>query len=164
MATTSAAVPGVGTTAGTVSCADATTATLYVDSGYVSVLGRVALAGGAGAYALQTATSRVPDPSKRFWSKTGLLVRGDDEIVLEAPEAEEFWFGWGSPADPAKRLTIRECGGDSNVWTVFVGGFWTDRPKCVHLTVRASGAETSLPVGLGAPCPGQLPPLGPTER
>ena len=146
----------------TLSCADAITATLSLDAGYTAILDQVSLSGGTGARALQTASSGRTDSSQRLFSKTGLLTYGDREVTLEVPEGESFWFGWGNPATPTRRLSIRGCPGAA--WTVFVGGFWTDGPKCVNLIIRTAGREATTSVGLGDPCPGQLPPGGDTER
>jgi hypothetical protein len=126
------------------------------------VLGEMTLAGATGTSALQTAASGETDPTMRLWSKTGLLTYRDHHVVLEVPEREDYWIGWGTPGVPAKRLSIRGCTGAA--WTVFTGGFWASDPKCVTLIVRARGKAEPVLVGLGEPCPGQSPPAAPTER
>ena len=144
------------------SCADAVTATLSLDAGQTPILDQMSLTGGTGARALQTVSSGLADASQRLRTKLGLLTYGDREVTLEVPEGESFWFAWGNPWSPTRKLTIRGCSGPA--WTVFAGGFWTDRPKCVNLIIRTAGREATASVGLGDPCPGQLPPNGYTER
>ena len=156
------AAPATGAADGVISCVDAITATLRPDANARVVLGQVIVAGGTGDRALQTVRSGEVEPSQRLWSKTGLLTYDDREVVLEVPQGQSYWIGWGNPSVPSKRLIIQGCSGAA--WTVFVGGFWTDAPKCVDLLVRTGGQQATVAVGLGDPCPGQSPPGAYTER
>lgn len=131
------------------------------DDGNAEVLGRFALAGPADKQALPLVRSADADPQRRLWTKIGLGVRGDSIVELSTAEGESFWFAWSSADKPSQQLTVGGCGAD---WRFFPGGFWTDRPKCVHLVVRIDGDTATLPVGLGEPCPGQLPPSTPSQN
>jgi hypothetical protein len=114
--------------------------------------------------ALQTSASGDADPSARLFAKTGLLVKVDASLELVAPDesADAPWIGWGSPAKRTRRLIVGHCPGSSQ-WHAFAGGFWVRNPGCMALLVRAGHQERRVTIGVGAACPGQLPPPAPTE-
>lgn len=135
--------------------------------GYEVVLGVVALPTSPGARALQTSRTGEADPAARLFAKTGLVVRAGARFTLAAPPgAPPLTIGWGRPSDGFHpSLAIPGCpdtGGTG--WLAYPGGYRVADPACVVLVVRAGGREQQVRVGLGTPCPGQLPPDGPSER
>lgn len=129
--------------------------------GYEEILGAVALPTSRTARrALQAGDGAGSDV---LFAKTGLLVRGDQSVVIEqvpgsgAAGDPPALLGWGEVA-PATRFTARPCPGAPE-WRVFAGGLYVARPACVHLRVRVGGRTTEVSVGAGAPCPGQRRPV-----
>jgi hypothetical protein len=133
------------------------------------VLGVVALPASPTAKAL--GTGRLEDPRlPRLFAKSALLVRaGASFELLAAPASpKSLAFSWsphpGSPS-PTRSLMIRTCRSTSNsAWVAFVGGYYIDRESCVSLIVRTSTDQRRVRIGLGAPCVGQQPPVGPSQR
>ena len=57
---------------------------------------------------------------------------------------------------------VGPCSGQSK-WIVFPGRYYVSKVGCFNFVVRAKDGDHKLSVGLGAPSPGQGPPVGPTE-
>jgi hypothetical protein len=133
------------------------------------VLGVVALPAEPTAAALGTA--RLKDPGlPRLFAKSALLVRAGATFELSTAHGspKSLAFSWhphqGSPA-PTRSLVVRGCRSTSNsTWLAFIGGYYIDHSSCVALIVRTSTAQRRVRIGLGAPCAGQQPPVGPSQR
>jgi hypothetical protein len=98
-----------------------------------------------------------------LWTKDGLVVSTDR--VVEVRVADEwrgkFSFAWGQSLDgPVERLRIPACSSSRGAgnWLAFTGGYYVAEPACVSLVVRVGRSEQRVPLGIGAPCPGQNPP------
>jgi hypothetical protein len=118
--------------------------------------------------ALQTARTHDVPPDPRLFAKTGLLIRADSRFSLLVPHGERLWIGWANgPAQPHKAVVVRGCASPSEThsdWLAYPGGFWVQAVGCYSLIVKSRGHEQRMRIGLGAPCSGQKPPEGPTER
>jgi hypothetical protein len=118
--------------------------------------------------ALQTSATSGGDPAVRLYAKTGLVIRAGTTFDLVVPdEAKEMVsLGWGNgPITPSWRVTVAcPSRATPDQWLAYPGGYWVPRPACVPLIVRAGGKEKRVHVGLGTPCPGQLPPQGRSDR
>jgi hypothetical protein len=133
------------------------------------VLGVVALPVSPTTAAL--GTGRLGDPDlPRLFAKSALLVRAGATFELSSAHgsAKSLAFSWnpheGSPA-PTRSLVVRRCRSTANsAWLAFIGGYYIDRASCVSLIVRTSTAHRRVRIGLGAPCVGQQPPVGPSQR
>jgi hypothetical protein len=130
-------------------------------AGFEVVLGVVALPTSSAGRALQasdTGDASVP----ALFAKTGLLVRAGHAFDLAVPArpGNGLAIGWGNRAfRPSERFAVPECADRYGTgWLAYPGGYWTDRPVCLPLTVRAGGREQVVDIGVGAPCPGQQPP------
>jgi hypothetical protein len=151
------------TSARSLSCRDAITATTVLNGDYESILDVVALpTATTSPRAAQTGRSRLADPTMRLFAKVGMLVRGRQAVELAVPANGGYWIGWGQPGAPTKVVRLRGCADTG--WIVFAGGFWVASPRCLELEVRLNHHTRSVKVGIGDPCPGQLPPLAPSER
>ena len=132
------------------------------------VLGVVALPTSSKAAALGTSRSPSADPAVALFAKTGLVIKAGTTFELVVPdEAKDMVsIGWGNgPIKPSRRITVScPAGASSSGWLAYPGGYWVPRPACVPLIVRADGREKRVHIGLGTPCPGQLPPQGPSEQ
>lgn len=132
---------------------------------YETVLGIVALPASPGHEALQTSRSG-GEGVERLFAKTGLIIKAGSSFDLVVPDGTTLGVAWGSgPVPPSRRLHVPACpsaGGDG--WLSYPGGYWTERPACVPLTVAAGGRRQQVRIGLGTPCPGQRPPEGPSDR
>lgn len=142
-----------------------TTTASEVDPGRsrVVVLERVALP----AVALQANRFRDNAPSARFFSKTGLLVRPGAKFDLIVPKGlrTKLMISWGGSgrtfvlhAPPCGPGGERDQFDSYDMWDVYAGGFYVREPTCAALKVKAGGITQRVPVGIGAPCPGQFPP------
>ena len=135
---------------------------------FEKVLDVVALPTSSKAAALQTGRTGDPDPAVRLFAKTGLVIKAGTKFELVVPdEAKDMVsIGWGGvPSTPSRRVTVScPARASSSGWQVYVGGYWAPRPACVPLIVRAGGKEQRVLIGLGTPCPGQLPPQGPSDQ
>lgn len=135
---------------------------------FENVLGVVALPTSSKAAARGTSRGGDPDPAVRLFAKTGLVIRAGTTFELVVPdEAKDMVsIGWGvGPVKPSRRVTVScPAGASSSGWLAYPGGYWAPRPACVPLIVRAIGKEQCVHIGLGTPCPGQLPPQGPSDQ
>ena len=55
------------------------------------------------------------------------------------------------------------CAGLSHEWVAIPGGYWVSETMCAPLTVRVGSRTATVRIGIGTPCAGQAPPVGPTE-
>jgi hypothetical protein len=137
-------------------------------SNYQIILGVVALpATRPGSNALQTARSGLPNPANRLFAKAGLLIRAGStsRLVVRPGAGDRPSIGWGSPAPMSHELVIDRCrAGGGSGWLSYPGGFWVARPSCVSLLVESGGRQRQMRIGVGGPCPGQKPPLAPTQN
>ncbi len=123
--------------------------------------------------ALQTSTSELTafglaqmspaDPPFRLASKNLLVIRADVEAELVVPGRwiGKFAFQWNSPRH-TNNLRIGPCVSQSE-WLTFPGGYRVAEPGCFDFIVRTSNGDRSISVGVGQPCPGQMPPVEFTE-
>jgi hypothetical protein len=114
--------------------------------------------------ALQATRVTTPETGDAYFAKWGLQVRRDTHVELSVPPRAngEFWIGWGNAAEPSDRVVVDRCAG-SRPWVVFAGGYWVRTPGCVELEISVDGSRRqTVSIGIGAPCPGQLPtvPVG----
>ena len=135
-------------------------------AGFQVVLGVVALPASPRYPALGTAPTGEGNGPLRLFAKSGLLVRPGAAFDLSVPEpfAGRLRIGWGSPGTPSRQLLVDRCANQGGGWLAFAGGYWIDRPACAALTVRVGDKQQQVRVGIGAACPGQGPPPGPTQR
>ena len=135
---------------------------------FEKVLDVVALPTSSKAAALQTSRTGEPDPAVRLFAKTGLVIKAGTKFELVVPDEAKGMvsIGWGgAPPTRSRRVTVScPARASSSGWQVYVGGYWVPRPACVPLIVRAGGKEQRVLIGLSTPCPGQLPPQGPSDR
>ena len=113
----------------------------------------------AAAVAVPTGTMLPPLPQgsaeRSLFAKSGLVVRADATVTLDVSGAAAVnpRIGWGSPADPGRRVRLIGCP-DRLGWLVFPGGYWVDRPACVPLTVTVAGRTERVAVAVGESCTG----------
>jgi hypothetical protein len=128
---------------------------------YETVLGVVSLPTSPASAALGASDSGDPAVPALF-AKTGLLVRADtpSELVVAPQPGNRVAIGWGNVSfGPGQRFVVPACPDTYGTgWLAYPGGYWADSPLCLPLTVRASGQEQEVHVGVGASCPGQAPP------
>lgn len=131
------------------------------------VLGVVALPASPGYPALQTSLTGDQAGPTRLFAKTGLAIKAGATFELVVPEQyhNRVGIGWGgAPSAPSQRLVVPGCtdtGGTG--WLSYPGGYWIDHPGCIPLIIRVGNRSQQVSIGLGAPCPGQAPPQGPSE-
>jgi hypothetical protein len=124
------------------------------------VLGVVALPVSPGYPALQTSVTNGP---RRLFAKTGLVIRPGTmfELIVPVRFASMLSIGWDTPS---RRVVVSGCSAPAGGgWLGYVGGYWIDHPACVAIIVSAGGRQQQVPIGLGKACPGQRPPLGPSQ-
>ncbi|NDL60657.1 hypothetical protein [Phytoactinopolyspora mesophila] len=96
-----------------------------------------------------------------FFAKAGLVVRGGRHVELLVPPeyADDLRIGWGGhPSSPGISV-LADCPGH-DYWLAFAGGYWVSEPGCYTLHIRVDGEpEEEAGIGIGAPCPGQEPPV-----
>jgi hypothetical protein len=146
-----------------VPCSQSIETAVSTPEGYQVISDAVALpTAAASATALQTSASGETDAGGRLFAKAGLLVQGGASFEIVVPEAARpgLSIGWGSPAVRTIDLA-GDCPGEG--WLVFAGGFWVDAVGCRSVVVKARGQETTVQIGVGAPCAGQTAPPQPTE-
>jgi hypothetical protein len=163
-AATTAGIGPPGSTGATLDCRDAidTVAAPPASAGLTTVLGVVALpAAGPSRAALSTNRTGDREPARRLFAKTGLLVHAGASLTLRV--ADDAWaqIGWGSPGHPARSLEVPACPGDG--WLAFPGGYYVGSPQCLPIVVSAGGHVRRVTVGVGAACPGQSPPVPPSD-
>jgi hypothetical protein len=113
--------------------------------------------------ALQTNRSGDLDFAGRLFAKAGLYIASGSSFSLIVPAdwVGRLTIGWGSPGQRTTHLYVRDCAASAlqKHWLAFAGGFWIDQPACVPLLVKTASQQQTVQIGLGAPCPGQAPPL-----
>jgi hypothetical protein len=138
--------------------------------GMQPVLGVVALPISPQSAAL--GTGRLGDSAlPRLFAKSALVVRSGSSFRLQAsPDSPSgLAFSWnphetGEPS-PTRSLVVSHCrASSSSRWLAFIGGYYIDRASCVSLTVSTSTGTRRVKLGVGAPCRGQRPPVGPSQR
>lgn len=114
--------------------------------------------------ALQTAVRTSDDGSVYFFAKTGVIWRNDASFDLVVPEELQpvLAIGWGETASAAHQVSLRCDEGGKGEWIAAPGGYWISEPICAQVVVRSDDEEQTVGIGLGAPCPGQAPPVDPT--
>lgn len=133
------------------------------------VQGVVALpASGHMRWALQTTLTGSRDPAARLFAKQGLVVRAGARFELIVPTRlrGRLSIGWGNAGQGHVGSTIRVpgcLGGHGERWLDFAGGYWVHSTICAPLIVDAGGVRRRVWIGIGTPCPGQLPPPRPTQ-
>jgi len=130
------------------------------------VLGVVALPASPRAAALQTARSG-DGGQPRLFAKSALVIRAGASFELLAVQAPPRGptFSW-SPgiSAPTRRLVVSECRSTENSrWLAFIGGYYVNRTSCATVIVRTATRQQRVRIGLGASCPGQRPPQGPSQ-
>jgi len=138
-------------------------------TGLHTVLGVVALPTAPAYTALQTSRTGMHG-RLRLFAKTGLLIKPRTRFELRVPAAltRRMAISWGNAGDPPprSRFVVDDCGRGTTTgsrWLVYAGGFYVSHPACVPLEVIANGRRARVRIGVGTPCPGQRPPLGPTQ-
>jgi hypothetical protein len=136
--------------------------------GFEAVGDAVALQTSASAPdAIQAGVTGDGDPVRRLFAKTPLLVRPDEQSeVLVAPEwinRAFVWWGNTGGQEPSARFVVGPCHTGSTKWIVFPGGITVSEPGCIELIVRHDGTDNRVSLGIGAACPGQGPPVGPSD-
>jgi hypothetical protein len=146
-------------------CADAIDFVSGVPDGY-GIVGEVAAlpTSASSKSALQTSDHGGSDPASRLFAKTGLLVRPGHQFDLGVPEGfqDRVAIGWGNSGATAHRLIVPPCESDQN-WLVFAGGISVADPECISLEVTTESDRETFKVGVGVACPGQNPPVGPSD-
>jgi len=138
-------------------------------SGLRVVLGVVALPIAPRYGALQTARTGMHG-RLRLFAKTGLLIKpgATFELVVPAALRRRMALGWGNADEgaPSGRMIVGGCGRGETTgakWLAYAGGYYVSRPACLPLVVVAARRRRTVRIGVGAPCPGQRPPRGPTQ-
>ena len=113
--------------------------------------------------ALSVNRSGLASPETLLWTKDGLVVSTDRAIELRVADEwrGKFSFEWGQPREgTVERLRIPACAATRGAgnWLAFTGGYYVAEPACVSLVVRVGRSQQRVPLGIGAPCPGQNPP------
>jgi hypothetical protein len=134
----------------------------------VVVLDRIALPSPR-ARAEQTARQQEPAPPlQTYFAKAGLGVKAGTtwRLTVASKDENHLRIGWGSPVEEPSITVLPPTGcipASRTGWLWYPGGYWTDRPGCYTVVVHASGRSQEVPVGVGAPCPGQEPPPEPSD-
>jgi len=133
----------------------------------------------SGTVALQTRSSThraiqaaaQPDatsPYERYSAKTPLYVRtggAKAEIIVPRKWLGRLALDWGNSAPrtvATESLTVGPCAGSAR-WIVFPGSYYLAKPACIELVIRVTGHDHRVRMGVGTPCPGQRPPIQPSD-
>jgi hypothetical protein len=111
--------------------------------------------------ALQATPVTTSETGSAYFAKWGLQIRRDThvEVVVPGRDGTALWIGWGNPGQPSPRVVVDQCAA-SRPWIVFAGGYWVRTVGCYELLVSVNGGpQQSVRIGIGAPCPGQSPPV-----
>jgi hypothetical protein len=120
------------------------------------VLGRVFFGGSSEpGWEQGDATRRDRWRRGRWFTKVGLLVRGDEPVVLELPAHKpiEFigWFGEERSKTRTIDLTLSQPCGERD-WQFDAGGFIYAGRHCAKVDVTADGRTKRIPFGLAKDC------------
>jgi hypothetical protein len=118
--------------------------------------------------ALQTTLTGSRDQAARLFAKEGLVVRAGARVELIVPTRlrGRLLIGWGNAGEGhvGSTISVPVCrDGHGEKWLDFAGGYWVHRTICAPLIVVARGLRRQVWIGIGAACPGQLPPPQPTQ-
>ena len=135
-------------------------------SGMRVVEGVVALPVSPHTAALQTFRTGSTHRAVRLYAKEGLWIRTGEPFTLSVPHrlVGVASIGWGPSVTPAVTLNVPSCHAGRAQWMSYPGGYFVRHTLCLPLVVRAHGNRESVPIGVGARCPGQRPPPAPTQR
>jgi hypothetical protein len=149
-------------------CEDAIGSNPAPSNGRSAVFDRVAL---QTERALQAGPTSKTDPAAWLFAKDGLQIRRSVVVELIVPDewVGRLLIGWGSPAKQTTHLHVPGCRPKETInplrptddWIAYAGGYWVKDPACVDLIVKAGATQQTVRIGVGAPCPGQAPPLPP---
>ena len=114
--------------------------------------------------ALQTSRRSATDGTVFYFAKTGLWWRGNAKFEILVPDElrSTMAIGWGGPAELAH--VVRTDCALSDTWMALPGGYWTTEIMCAAVIVRVGDIEQRVDIGLGKPCDGQDPPVGPSDE
>lgn len=139
-------------------CQDAIHSQATADADQITLFNEVALPKNS----LQANRSGEPDPSARFFAKSGLEIASGSTFTLSVPDdwMGRASIGWGSSQIRTMHLYVPACHEviSGNRWLVFAGGFWAAEPSCVPLGVNSGIQQETVQIGVGTACPGQAPP------
>ena len=100
------------------------------------------------------------DPTLQTGTRGLLLVRRESSFTLRVPEDfhDRVAFEWGSSGVPAHRLEVDSCESETE-WLFYFGSVFVSEPECITLEVVLPDSTIEpFQMGIGKPCPGQLPP------
>ena len=100
------------------------------------------------------------DPTLQTVARGLLLVRRESSFTLRVPEDfhDRVAFEWGSSGVPAHRLEVGSCESETE-WLFYFGSVFVSEPECITLEVVLPDSTIEpFQMGIGKPCPGQLPP------
>ena len=98
-----------------------------------------------------------------LFAKAPLFIAVNSLIsVSVAPE----WRGilglsWQSSLRDVTTLQVHACRGPTR-WLLVYGGFSASRVGCMAVIINNGSGRQRVPIGIGAPCPGQAPPAQPS--
>jgi hypothetical protein len=107
-------------------------------------------------------------PDARYFAKTPLFVRtGETSAAIIVPREHigRVALRWGNTDHDAiatRTFRVGPCPGPAP-WIVFPGGYYLKKPGCIELIVRVSDRDHRVRMGVGSPCPGQRPPVEPSD-
>ena len=116
--------------------------------------------------------SRIPSPADRLpgegWTPAAVReYRAPHnpgttlQLIVPARFTNRLSIGWDTPSH---WIIVKDCANTGGAgWQAYAGGFWIHHPACVSIIVRMHGKQRPVHVGIGAPRPGQRPPLGPSD-
>ena len=100
------------------------------------------------------------DPTLQTRTRGILLVRRESSFTLRVSEDfhDRVAFEWGSSGVPSHRLEVGPCESETE-WLFFFGAVFVSAPECITLEVVLPDSTVEpFQMGIGKPCPGQLPP------
>jgi hypothetical protein len=128
---------------------------------YYTVFGAVAIPTAAALY-----TSRGLDSvgASVLFAKAPLIIAVNSSVTISvAPEWKGvLGLGWQSTRRDYTTLQVISCRGSTR-WLLVDGGFSASRTGCMAIIVNTGSGRQRVPIGIGAPCPGQAPPPQPPD-
>ena len=95
-------------------------------------------------------------PSWPYFSKAGLVVRGDSPLVhVMVPKSwrNRAAITWGNNTGIVSALRIAPCPAAAKPWNAYAGGFYLrSRSACVPLIFRVGERSAAVRFGLGKKC------------
>ena len=94
----------------------------------------------------------VGDAGTRF-VRSGLVVRSDAavELRLGQPSSGQARIGWGT-AEPSTVVRVPPCPAPRPRWLAFAGGYWSNGPACVGMTVLSGTTTKQVTIGIDRGC------------